>query len=142
MGEVIQSSNLVHVYSLHSLCQLTKMSCWYSWDTKNTKCFYIYFFGQWSVEIKLKKLSILTYEFVSNFVARYWYKMVATPCSWHSLWLWKAILQVRTNIDHFFVTYTENVMKKFLLHMDQALIGSSKVGHLGVLVNYISQHNI
>ena len=32
--------------------------------------------------------------------------------------------------------------KKFLLHVDQALIDSSKVGHVGVFVNYISQHNI
>ena len=47
--------------------------------------FYIYFFGQWFVEIKLKKISILTCEFVRSFVARYWYKMMATPCSRHGL---------------------------------------------------------
>ena len=43
------------------------------------------FFGQWFVEIKLKKLSIFTFEFTNNFVARDWYKMVATPCFTHSL---------------------------------------------------------
>ena len=33
---------------------------------KTLDVFYIYFFGQWFVEIKLKKLSILTCKFVSN----------------------------------------------------------------------------
>ena len=42
------------------------------WKTLDVFC--IYFFGQWFVEIKLKKLSILTCEFMSNFVARYWGK--------------------------------------------------------------------
>ena len=32
--------------------------------------------------------------------------------------------------------------KEFLLHIDQAFIGSSKFGHVRVFVNYISQHNI
>ena len=77
-------------------------------DLKKTlDVFNIYFFGQWFVKIKLKKLSILTYEFVSNFVARYWYKMVGTTCSRHDLWLCKAIFQVSMNIDHFFLTYTK-----------------------------------
>ena len=48
--------------------------------------FYNYFFGQWFVEMKLKKLSILTCELVDNIVARYWYKIVATPCFKHGLW--------------------------------------------------------
>ena len=74
---------------------------------KNLGVVYIYFFGQWFVEIKLKKLSIPTCEFVSSFVARYWYKMVATPCSRYGPWLFKAILQVTTNIDRFFLTYTK-----------------------------------
>ena len=98
-------------------------------DLKKTlDVFNIYFFGQWFVKIKLKKLSILTCEFVSNFVARYWYKMVATPCFRHGLWLCKAIPHVSTNIDHFFLTYTEKMWwKEFLLHIDQALIDSSKI---------------
>ena len=74
---------------------------------KTLDVFYIYFFNHWFVEIKLKKLSILTCEFVSNLIARYWYKMVATPCSRHSLWLCIGMLLVSTNIDHFFLTYNE-----------------------------------
>ena len=50
---------------------------------KTLYVFHICFFGQWFVEIKLKKLYILTCVFVSNFVPRYWHKMVATPCSRH-----------------------------------------------------------
>ena len=73
---------------------------------KTLDVFYIYFFGQWFVEIKFKKFFIFTCEFVSNFVARYWYKMVATPCSRHGLWLCKVILQVTLNINHFFLTHT------------------------------------
>ena len=65
----------------------------------------IHFVGQWLVEIKLKELSIRTYEFLSNFVARYLYKMVALFQA--SLWPCKAILQVSTNIHYFFLTYTE-----------------------------------
>ena len=104
--------------------------------------FYSYFFGQWFVKTKLKKLSIFTCEFVSNFFARCWYKMVATPCSRHSLWLLKVILQVSMNIDHFFLTYTKKMWwKEFLLHKDQALIGSSKFGHVGVSVNCVLQHS-
>ena len=87
-------------YSLQSLCQPTKMK-------ETLDVFHIYFFGQWFVKIKLKELSLLICEFVSNFVARYWYKMVATPCSRHGLWLCKAILQVSKNIDHLFLTYTK-----------------------------------
>ena len=49
----------------------------------------------------------LTCEFVSNFLARYWYIMAALPCYRHSLLLSKVIFQVSTNIDHFFPTYTE-----------------------------------
>ena len=56
---------------------------------KTLDVFCIYFFGQWFIKIKLKKLSILTCEFVNNFVARYWYKVVATLCSRHSLWFAK-----------------------------------------------------
>ena len=32
--------------------------------------------------------------------------------------------------------------KEFLLHIDQALIASSKSGYVGVFVNYVSQHNV
>ena len=131
-----------HVHSLQSLCQPTKMYCRYCWHMKNIDVFYIYFFGQWFVEIKLKKLSILTCEFVSNFVARYWYKMVATPCSRHGLWLCKAILWVSTKIDHFFLTYTKKCDRRNFLHIGQALIGSSKLSHVGVFVNYFSQQNV
>ena len=69
--------------------------------------FYIFFFGKWFVKIKLKELSILTFEFVKNFVARYCYKIVATPCSKQDLWLWKTIAHVSMNNDHFFLTYTK-----------------------------------
>ena len=55
----------------------------------------------------LKKHSVLTCEFVRNFVARYWYKMVATHCSRHGLWLFKVIVQVSKNFDHFFLTCTK-----------------------------------
>ena len=72
---------------------------------KTFEIFYIHFLGQWFVEIKLKELSTRTYEFLSNFVARYLYKMVALFQA--SLWLCKAILQVSTNIRYFFLTYTE-----------------------------------
>ena len=58
--------------------------------TLNVLC--IYFFSQWFVEIKLKKLSNLICEFVSNFAERYCYKIVTTPCSRHSLWFCKVIL--------------------------------------------------
>ena len=74
---------------------------------KTLYVFHICFFGQWFVEIKLKKLYILTCVFVSNFVPRYWHKMVATPCSRHCLWLCNAIFQVSMNIDHFFLIYNE-----------------------------------
>ena len=48
---------------------------------KTFNVFYIYSFGQWFIEIKLKKLSIFNCEFVGNSFARCWYKMVVTPCS-------------------------------------------------------------
>ena len=89
-------------YANQPKCIVDTADIWKTLDVFN-----IYFFGQWFVEIKLKKLSILTCEFVSNVVARYWYKMVATPCSRHDLWLCKAILQVSTNTEYFFLTYTE-----------------------------------
>ena len=47
------------------------------WNTLDV--FYISFFRQWVAEIKLKKPSIFTCDFVSKFVARYWYKIVTTP---------------------------------------------------------------
>ena len=95
---------------------------------KTLDVFYIYFFGLWFVKIKLKKLSIFTCEFVSNFVARYWYKMVVNPHSRH--------------IDHWpFLPDSHWKMwwKEFLLQINQALIGSWKFGHVGVFVNYILQ---
>ena len=82
---------------------------------KTLDVFYIYFFGQWFVEIKLKKLSILACEFASNLVAIYWYKRVATPCSRHDLWFCQVTLQFSTHIDHFFLTYPKNVMEGFSL---------------------------
>ena len=43
VGEEVQYSNHLHVHSLQSLCQPTKMYCRYSWRMKNTWCFfYIY----------------------------------------------------------------------------------------------------
>ena len=58
----------------------------------------------------------------------------------HGLWLCKAILQASMNIDHFFLTYTKKIWwKEFFLHINQALIGRSKFGHVGVFVNCVSQ---
>ena len=36
-----------------------------------------------------------------------WRNSLSPPCSRHGLWLCKAILQVSTKIDHFFLTYTK-----------------------------------
>ena len=114
-------------------------------DTADTQkildVFYIYFFGQLFVEIKLKKLSILTYEFVSNFVARYWHKMVTTPYPRYSLWLSNPPDQ------HEYWPFLPGLYQKmwceeFLLYIDQALIGSSRFGHVWVFVNYVLQHNV
>ena len=104
---------------------------------------YIYFLGQWFVEIKLKKLSIITCVFVSNSVARCWYKMVATPCSKHGIWLGKVILLVSLNIGHLLLPNTKKMWwKEFLLQIDQSLNGSSKFGHVGVFVNCVLQHKV
>ena len=79
----------------------------YNWHMKITWCFsYLFLWSMICWNQIEETLSLLTCELVSNFVARYWYKMVATPCSRHGLWLCKAILQVCINIDHFFLTYT------------------------------------
>ena len=62
-----------------SLCQPPKCIV-DTTDIRNTlDVFYIYFFRQWVAEIKLKKPSIFTCDFVSKFVARYWYKIVTSP---------------------------------------------------------------
>ena len=68
--------------------------------------------------------------------------MVGTPCSRQGISLCKAILQVSTNIDHFFLTYTEKCDGRNFSHTDEVLIGSSKFGHEGVFVNYVLQHNV
>ena len=99
---------------------------------KTLNVFCIYFLGQWFVKTKLKKLFILTCEFVSNFAARYWYKMVVTPCSRHD----HKHLQFLPDLHH------KMWWKEFLFHIDQALIGSSKFGHVGVFVHYVSQLNV
>ena len=99
---------------------------------KTLNVFCIYFLGQWFVKAKLKKLFILTCEFVSNFAARYWYKMVVTPCSRHD----HKHLQFLPDLHH------KMWWKEFLFHIDQALIGSSKFGHVGVFVHYVSQLNV
>ena len=54
---------------------------------KTLEVFYIYFFSQYFVKIKLKKLSILPCEFVSNFVTKDGNRMVGTSCSKQSLTL-------------------------------------------------------
>ena len=59
---------------------------------ENTWCF-LYLFLQSMICQNQIEETILTCEFVSNFVARYWYKMVATPFSRHRIWFCKAILQ-------------------------------------------------
>ena len=106
---------------------------------KNLGVVYIYFFGQWFVEIKLKKLSILTCEFVSSFVARYWYKMVATPCSRYGPWLLKQSSRSLQTLTISSWLTPKNVMGGIFL-ADLAFIGSSKFGHVGFFVNYVSQH--
>ena len=110
---------------------------------KTLDVFYISFFGQWFVEIKLKKLSILTCKFVNNFVARYWYKMVATPCSRHGLWLCKAILQ---HEHQPFLPGLHQKMwwKEFLLHVVMkgfSFTYRSKHWLVGVFVNCVLQPN-
>ena len=99
---------------------------------KTLNVFCIYFLGQWFVKTKLKKLFILTCEFVSNFAARYWYKMVVTPCSRHG----HKHLQFLPDLHH------KMWWKEYLFHIDQALIGSSKFGHVGVFVHYVHNINI
>ena len=113
VGEDIQSSNHLHVNSPQSLCQPTKMAkCIINTDDiwKTLDGFYIYFSGKWFVKIKLKKLYPHLW-ICEQFVARHWYKMAATPCSRHGLWLCKAIFKGSRNIDHFFLTYTIYVME-------------------------------
>ena len=100
VGEEIQSSNHLHVHSLQPLCKPTKMYYRHSWHVKNTWCFSYLFLR--SMICWRNSLSSL-----DCFVTRYWYKMVATPCFRHSLWLCKAILQVSMNIDHYFLSYTK-----------------------------------
>ena len=89
-------------YASPPRCTIDTADTWKTFDV-----FHIYFFSQLLVEIKLKKVSIPTCEFASNFVARYWHKIVAIPCSRYSLWLCKAIFQISMYIDHFVLAYTK-----------------------------------
>ena len=130
------------LHSLQSLWQPPKCIVDTAKMRKTLDVFYIYFFGQWFVEIKLKKLSILTCEFVSNFVARYCYKMVATPCSRQSLTLQSDPPSQYKHSPFLPDLHQKMWWKEFLLHIDPTLIGSSKFGHVRVFVNYVLQLNV
>ena len=104
----------------------------YSWNTKNTWCFHIYFFGQWFVKIKLKKLIAILLQDIET---KWWLLFVQTrsltlqsdPPGQHEHWPFLPDLHQKI------------WWKEFFLHIDQALIGRSKSGHVGVFVNYVSQ---
>ena len=103
------------------------MYCRCCWNTKNTLFFWSMICGNQIEE------TIVICKFVNNFVTRYWYKMVATPCPRHRLWVCKAILQ---HERYPFLPGLHQKMwwKEFLLHIDQTLTVSSKFGDLSWLV--------
>ena len=143
VSEEIQSSNHLHVHSLQSLRQPTKMSYRYSWHSKNTWCF--------------------LYLFVQSMVCRNQFEETLYPHLWvceqlccktlvqnggYSLFQTRSlILQSDPPGQHEhkpFLSHLHQKMwwKELLLHMDQELIGSLKFGHIGVFVNFASQHNV
>ena len=121
----MHASVFVALLFLVTPCLSVAVQPWMEWipiKKKKLDVFYIYFFGQWFVKIKLKKLSILTCEFVSSFVVRYWYKMVATPCSRHVVFGFaKQFRSAWTLTLSSWITPKKCDGRNFSLHMDQLL---------------------
>ena len=92
----------------------------------------LYFFGQWFVEIKLKKLSsfVSLWTILLQDIGIKWWLLLVPGIG---LWVCKAILQ---HERYPFLPGLHQKMwwKEFLLHIDQTLTVSSKFGDLSWLV--------
>ena len=118
-----------------------KMYCRYSWQTKSTWCF-LYLFLQSMICQNQVEETLHPHLWVCE---QFCCKILVQNCSYS---LFQALTFESDPPDqnkHWrFVPDLHRKMrwKEFPLHIDQALIGGSKFGHVGVFVNYVSQHNI
>ena len=123
MGEEIQSSNHLHVHSLLVTMPSTKMYCRYSWHVKNTWCF---------LDLFLRSM-ICWNEIEETLYPHLWI------CEQFCLFQVQSLtLQIDPPGQHKHWPFLPDLHRKmwwkeFLLHKDQALIGSSKFGHVGRL---------
>ena len=116
------------------------MYCRYSWHTKNTWCFLYLFL--WSM-ICWNQIEESLYPHL--WVCEQFYCKILVQNGGYSLFQALSLtLQNDPPGQHKhwpFLPELDQKMwwKEFLLHIDQALIGSSKFGHVGVFVNYVLQ---
>ena len=114
----------------------------YNWHMKITWCFSYLFL--WSM-ICWNQIEETLYPHL--WVCKQFCCKILVQNSGYSLFqTWSLTLQSNPPGLHkhwsFFPDLHRKMWKEFLLHIDQAFIGSSKFGHVRVFVNYISQHNI
>ena len=130
-----------HVHSLQSLCQPTKMYRRYSLHTKNT-WYFLYLF-LWSMicrnqieETLYPHLWVCEQCCCKILIQNGGYTLARSltlqsdPPDQHEHWQFLLDL------------HQKMWWKESVLHIDQALIGSSKSGHVRVFVNYVLQHNV